>query len=70
MFDEDGTVVGEYYPDLLVETKVVVETKAARAVGPADAAQILNYLKATGRPLGLLINFGAPKLEFRRFIRT
>jgi len=68
--DEDGTVVGEYFPDLMVDSKVVVEIKASRAIGHADVAQILNYLKATGRSVGLLINFGASRLEFRRFVRS
>ena len=67
--DEDGTLVGEYFPDLMVDSKVVVEIKASRAIGHADVAQILNYLKATGRRVGLLINFGASRLEFRRFVR-
>lgn len=67
--DEDGTLVGEYFPDLMVDSKVVVEIKASRAIGHADVAQVLNYLKATGRRVGLLINFGASRLEFRRFVR-
>ena len=68
--DEDGTLVGEYFPDLMVDSKVVVEIKASRAIGHADVAQILNYLKATGKSVGLLINFGASRLEFRRFVRS
>lgn len=66
--DEDGTVVGDYSPDLMVNSKIVVELKAARSLSSADTAQILNYLKATRMRLGLLINFGASKLEFRRFV--
>ncbi len=68
--DEDGTLVGEYFPDLMLDSKVVVEIKASRAIGHADVAQILNYLKATGKSVGLLINFGALRLEFRRFVRS
>jgi GxxExxY protein len=65
--DEDGTVIGEYGADLFVEECVVVEIKAAKSLS-AHMAQVLNYLKATRIRLGLLINFGASKLEFRRFI--
>ena len=53
----------------MVDSKVVVEIKASRAIGHADVAQILNDLKATGRRVGLLINLGASRLEFRRFVR-
>lgn len=68
--DQDGTIVGTYSPDLAVDSEILVELKAARALTDADSAQVLNYLKATGKPLGLLINFGAPRLEFRRFVRS
>jgi len=68
VIDEDGSVAGEYFPDLMVEQEVVVEIKAIRALATADVAQVLNYLKATGKAVGLLINFGASKLEFRRFV--
>jgi len=55
----DGDVVGEYFADILVEGKVVVEIKAARALAPEHEAQLLNYLKATDIEVGLLLNFGA-----------
>jgi GxxExxY protein len=61
-----GEVVGEYFADLLVEGKVIVELKAVKALAPEHQAQIINYLKATGIEVGLLINFGNPKLEYRR----
>ncbi len=61
-----GEVVGEYYADLLVENKVIVELKAVKALAPEHQAQLINYLKATGVEVGLLINFGNPKLEYRR----
>lgn len=64
-----GQVVGEYFADLLVEDKVIVELKAAEALSPAHEAQLLNYLKATGISVGLLLNFG-PKPTFRRKIFT
>ena len=62
-------VVGEYYADLLVEGKVIVELKAVKAIAPEHQAQIINYLKATGIEVGLLINFGSSKLEYKRFTR-
>src|SRR5713101_73263 len=61
-----GEVVGEYFADLLVDDKVIVELKAVKALAPEHQAQLINYLKATGIEVGLLINFGRPKLEYRR----
>ena len=61
-----GEVVGEYFADLLVEGKVIVELKAVKTLAPEHQAQVINYLKATGIEVGLLINFGNPKLEYRR----
>jgi|SRR5215510_798028 len=61
-----GEVVGEYFADLFVDGKVIVELKAVKALAPEHQAQLINYLKATGIEVGLLINFGRPKLEYRR----
>ena len=61
-----GESVGEFYADILVEGKVIVELKAVTALAPEHQAQVINYLKATGIEVGLLINFGRPKLEYRR----
>ena len=58
-------VVGEYFADLLVDGKVIVEIKAAKALIAEYEAQLLNYLKATDVEVGLLLNFG-PKPEIRR----
>jgi len=63
-------VVGDYYADLFVEGKVVVELKVAKAYNPKDEAQLINELKATGLEVGLLINFGAQKVEFKRLVLT
>jgi GxxExxY protein len=63
-----GVVVGEYQADLLVEDQVIVELKVAKEYQPADEAQLLNELKATGIRVGLLINFGRAKVEFKRFV--
>ena len=63
-----GVNVGDYAADLFVDAKVVVELKVASAYNPEDEAQLLNELKATGTKVGMLINFGRRKVEFRRFV--
>ena len=65
-----GQVVGNFFADLIVERKVIVELKAVSALTRSHQAQIINYLNATGFEVGLLINFGNPKLEYKRFTRT
>ena len=64
----DGIVVGDYAADLLVDGAVIVELKAVRSLDAVHAAQCLNYLKATGLTLCLLLNFGNPKMEFKRIV--
>ena len=64
----EGAVVGEYQADLIVEGRVIVECKAVSQLDPVHEAQLLNYLKATGIRVGLLLNFGRPKLQYRRFV--
>ena len=63
-----GAIVGEYETDLLVAEKVIVELKVAKEYNPKDEPQLLNELKATTIKVGLLINFGKEKVEFKRFI--
>lgn len=60
-----GEVVGDYFADLIVDDKVIVELKATAVLGKIDEAQLVNYLKATGIEVGLLIGFGK-KIEIRR----
>ncbi len=64
----DGIVAGSFYADILVDQTVLVELKCVRALDETHAAQCLNYLKATGLEVCLLLNFGKPKIEIRRFI--
>jgi len=54
----DGQVVGDFVADILVEEKIILELKSVRELHPAHEAQLINYLKATGIEVGLLINFG------------
>jgi GxxExxY protein len=61
----NGSVVGEYFADILVEGEVILEIKAAACIIPGHEAQLLNYLKATGKEVGLILNFG-PSPEIKR----
>jgi GxxExxY protein len=63
-----GVLVGEYIADIVVENSLLLELKAVSRLGGEHEAQLLNYLKATGLSLGLLLNFGRPKLEIKRMI--
>lgn len=68
VFDEDGTVLGHLEPDLYVGFPLIVETKAVRTIIDDHVAQLLGYLRACRVEHGLLINFGAPKLQIRKFV--
>lgn len=61
-----GQNVGQFFADLLVEGKIIVELKAVSHLTPEHKAQVINYLKSTGIEAGLLINFGSSKLEYYR----
>ena len=63
-------VVGNFFADMVVDGQLLIETKAVRAIVPAHEVQVVNYLTTTGLDVGLLFNFGAPRLEFRRKWRT
>jgi GxxExxY protein len=65
--DEDGATLGEYYADFLVEGFLVVDLKACKALADEHTAQLLGHLRASRMEHGLLINFGAPRLEIRKF---
>ena len=60
----------EYIADFLCDDRIIVEIKAIKAITEIEEAQLLNYLKATNLPLGLLINFGSKKLEWKRYAYT
>ncbi|MCD4811457.1 GxxExxY protein [bacterium] len=59
-------VVGEYFDDIFVEDKVILELKTVENISKIHEAQLLNYLKATGIKVGLLVNFRYPKAEIKR----
>lgn len=61
-------VVGEYFIDILVENLIVIELKAVEKLQKIHTAQLLNYLKATGYKMGLLVNFTHPKAEIKRYV--
>lgn len=63
-----GEVVGDYFADIIVEDRVIVELKTVDRLGNIHKAQLLNYLKATGIQVGLLINFYHPRVEIKRFV--
>jgi GxxExxY protein len=65
-----GNLVGEYFADMVVEGKVILELKAVENLEKIHEAQLLNYLKATGYPVGLLVNFTYPKAQIRRFFKN
>jgi GxxExxY protein len=65
-----GAVVGEFFADLLVEDNVIVELKATSRILAEHKAQVINYLNATGIDVGLLVNFGNPRLEYYRLHKS
>jgi GxxExxY protein len=64
----DGIIIGEYVADILIEDALLVELKAVKTLNDGHRAQCLNYLKATGLRLCLLLNFGTPRLEIKRVV--
>ena len=70
VYDEDGTILGEYFADLFIEDRLIVELKACKAVADEHVAQLLGYLKSSRIETGLLINFGAAKLYVKKYLMT
>ncbi|MEM9346370.1 MAG: GxxExxY protein [Planctomycetota bacterium] len=65
----EGSLVGDFRADLIVEDRVVIEIKAVDKIVPAHEVQLVNYLVATNTPIGLLINFGTQSVEIKRKYR-
>ena len=70
VYDEDGTLLGSFIADLFVEDKLIVELKACATLLPQHKAQVQGYLRAARLEHGLLINFGATKLEIRKLFQA
>lgn len=70
VYDEDGTILGEYFADLFVEACLIVELKACKAIDDMHVAQLLGYLKSSRIETGLLINFGSSKLYIKKYPMT
>ena len=68
VFDEDGTILGDFYADLIIEGRIVVELKSAKTIADEHVAQLLGYLRSSRMEHGLLINFGAPVLFVKKFV--
>ncbi len=68
VFDEDGSPLGDFLADLVVNHEFIVELKAVRALADEHTAQILGYLRASHLEHGLLINFGSPRIQFHKYI--
>ena len=68
VYDEDGTLLGDFYADLFVEDCLIIELKAVRAMVDEHVAQLLGYLRASRIEHGLLINFGASKYQIKKYI--
>jgi GxxExxY protein len=66
--DYKGVNIGEYIPDLLAESAVIVDTKVIDRITPVERGRMINYLKISGVPVGLIINFRRPKLEWERVV--
>ena len=67
VYDEDGTPIGSYHADLFVDQRLIVELKAAKSLADEHEAQMLGYLRAARIEHGLLMNFGAPKFQIRKY---
>jgi len=68
VYDQDGALLGDYFADLFIDNRLIVELKACKALADEHVAQILGYLKSSRIEHGLLINFGASKLQIKKYI--
>lgn len=68
VYDEDGTILGDYKADLFVEHCLIVEVKAYRTLVDDNTAQLLGYLRSSKIEHGLLVNFGSIKLQIKKYV--
>jgi GxxExxY protein len=67
VYDEDGTLLGDYFADILVDDRLVLELKAVRTLHDEHVAQLLGYLRSSRVEHGMLINFGSPRLQVKKY---
>ena len=70
VYDEDGTLLGEFYADLVIDNDLIIEVKACKALVAEHTAQLLGYLRSSQLEHGLLVNFGAPKFQIKKYALT
>ena len=70
VFDEDGTIIGEYFADLIVEEILIAELKACRVLVDEHTAQILGYLRSARKEHGILMNFGSYRFQIRKYVMS
>jgi GxxExxY protein len=63
-----GKVIGQYFADIMVDNKLILELKTVDVIANIHTAQVLNYLRATGMKLGMILNFGKPTFEYKRLV--
>ena len=66
----DNKVVGDYFADIIVNNEIIVELKTVNSINEIHEAQLLNYLKASNKKLGLIINFYTPKVQIKRMVNN
>jgi len=70
VFEEDGTIIGEYFADLLIADRLLIDLKACKVLANEHTAQLLGYLKSSRMEHGLLINFGSFKFQLKKYAMT
>jgi len=70
IYEEDGTAIGEYVADLFIVNELIIELKACKTMTCEHSAQLLHYLKGSGKEHGLLINFGSYKFQIKKFAKN
>ncbi len=70
VYDEDGTLLGDFAADLFIENRLIVELKAVRSVNDEHVAQLLGYLRSSRTETGLLINFGSPIMSVKKYLMS
>lgn len=68
VFDEDGTSLGKYFADIFLEDFLIIELKACKTIAEEHKSQLFGYLKSSRKEHGILINFGAPKLQIKKYV--